>query len=708
MEFKNKNGSILQEIGRNINEEVKNGQIDPIIGRDAEIRKTIEILSRKQKSNPVLIGEPGVGKTAVVEGLATRIVHREVPSNLLDKVIYEISITSLLSGTMYMGSLEEKMQKLIKEVKEAAGSIILFIDEIHMIVGAGKNGMNNMDISNMLKPLLARGELKLIGATTYDEYSKYIESDGALERRLTKVMIKEPSELETLTIMRGLKSRWETYHGIKIHDSALVAATKLSIRYINDRNLPDKAIDLVDQAAAKLKTDMNSSPVFIEDIKKDLVHLQMEKIALEQENDEKSKQRILEIKKLINEKNVVIDKYNEELKKEKTIIDNLKKKRQELELKREKSNILINENRYEEASKILYLDIPKMEREVSLLETEYQSTMKDKILSDSLTEKEIATVVSERTGVPVANLLTKEKEKLLTLAKRMKEEVIGQDEAIDKIVAAVQRSRAGISNPDAPIGTFLFLGSTGVGKTMVAKVLAKNLFDSEKTLIRFDMSEFMEKHSVSKLIGTPPGYVGYEEKGALTEAIKRQPYSIILFDEIEKAHNDVLNILLQILDEGRLTDNHKKEINFKNTIIIMTSNIGHEAILENNRDKVIKTLNKTLKPELINRINDVIIFNPLDKEGINRIIANQLHTLVERVKENEYLINFSDKIINYINSNAYSYTYGARAIKRFITSNIENQLALLIIKGDLKKDHWYQIDIDEESRELIVNDETLV
>ncbi|KEZ24074.1 ATP-dependent Clp protease ATP-binding subunit [Ureaplasma diversum] len=701
MEFKDKGLNSLADFGRNLNQEILDNKIDPVIGRDDEIRRTIEILSRKTKNNPVLIGEPGVGKTAIIEGLAYRIVHKDVPSNLLNKTIIELSLSSLIAGASYQGQFEERLKNIINEVKKSNGDIILFIDEIHQIVGLGKNSGSNMDVANILKPLMARGEIKIIGATTLNEYRLYIEKDQALERRFTKVLVNKPTEQEALTIMRGLKPRWEAFHGIKIHDSALIAAVKLSERYINDRNLPDKAIDLIDEAAAKIKTQINSAPLELDEIKRELQHLQTEKAALDSEKDEKSQKRLASIKDQIEQKQKQFDELNNIYLAEKKQIDQLTNIRQKIEQTTHEIEFLQSEGKYEKASKLLYSDLPALNKQKEELEIKLNSEQsKHKLIVDSLSENEVADVISRATGIPLNNLLKDEKNKLLHIKDRLLEKIIGQDEAVELIANAVIRGRAGISNPAQPIGSFLFLGSTGVGKTELAKQLAIELFDSQKALIKFDMSEYMEKHSVSKLIGAPPGYIGYENAGLLTESVKRRPYCILLFDEIEKAHPDVLNLLLQILDDGVLKDSQNNEINFKNTIIIMTSNVGAKALLENDKIKAFEALHKTFRPEMLNRINEIIFFNKLPEEVVKSIAKKLLKELEVRLSTQDYEIGFDDSIANSMVEQAYSDTFGARPLKRWITRNIENQLAVMILEEKVLKNHPYKIKYNNKKDQI--------
>lgn len=691
----------LEAYGRNINQEVQNNKIDPIIGRDDEIRRVIEILSRKTKNNPVLIGEPGVGKTAIVEGLAQRIVHRDVPDNLLDKEIWELNLSSLIAGASYQGQFEERLNQVIKEIKNSNSQIILFIDEIHQLVGMGKTG-GAMDAANILKPMMARGELKLIGATTLNEYRQYIESDAALERRMTKVLVSEPTKTEALTIMRGLKEKWEVFHGVKITDNALVSAVNLSERYISDRFLPDKAIDLVDEACAKVQTEMHSMPQELDDIKREIINLKTEKVSLEKDQDEKSQERLKEI----NDKLDKLAKQDESLTavwtKEKQQADEIIA----LKTKIDNARVMIEQyqaiGEYAKASKLLYSEIPTLEQQKQQAEDKLKESS-NRMIKDTVTENEISEVIAKATGIPINKILESEKEKLLHLNEELQQRVKGQNDAVKLVSDAVLRGRAGINDPNKPIGSFLFLGPTGVGKTELAKALAFSLFDSEKSMIRFDMSEFMEKHSVSKLIGAPPGYIGYDQAGALTEAVRRNPYSVLLFDEIEKAHSDVLNLFLQILDEGSLKDSQGHNVNFKNTIIIMTSNIGSQLILEDKKDKVMSELLVYLKPELVNRIDEVIIFNPLNEDVVKDIANKLLNDLSIRLKNEDYLVRFDAKIASIISSRAFSNEFGARPLKRWIQNNIENKLAELIIANKLMKNHQIEISFDDKTDNLEIN-----
>lgn len=609
-----KEEDVLSKYGRNITEDVKKGKIDPVIGRDEEIRSITRILSRKTKNNPVLIGEPGVGKTAIVEGLALRIVKGDVPSSLKGKTIWELDMASLVAGAKYRGEFEERLKNVLNEIKKSNGDIIMFIDEIHMIVGTGAEGA--MDTSNILKPMLARGEIHVVGATTLNEYRKYIEKDGALERRFQKIKVSEPTVEDTITILRGLKERFEIHHGVTIQDKALIAATTLSNRYITDRFLPDKAIDLVDEACATIRVQMDSVPTELDKLTRDIMRLQIEKQALKKEKDDISIKRVNDI----SEKLVNMQAKEKELKeawnKEKNINDKIKAKKREIEKAKFELDQAENEYDLETAARLRHGDIPKLEKELE----ELTNLEKNKILSDTVTANDIATVISKWTNIPVSKLISSEKEKLLHLKENMEKRVMGQDEALTLVSDAIIKSRSGIKDPNRPIGSFIFLGPTGVGKTEVARTLAYELFDDEKHMIRIDMSEYMEKFSVSRLIGSPPGYVGYEEGGQLTEAVRRNPYSIVLFDEIEKAHPEVLNLLLQILDDGRVTDSNGRTVDFKNTIIIMTSNLGSEHILDGHKEEVMNEVKHHFRPEFINRVDEIIIFNPLDKEAISKIL----------------------------------------------------------------------------------------
>jgi len=681
--------NVLEKYGRDIVKNAQDGKIDPVIGRDEEIRSLTRILSRKTKNNPVLIGEPGVGKTAIVEGLALRIIRGDVPDTLKNKKIWELDIGALIAGAKYRGEFEERLKAVLKEIKESDGEIIMFIDEIHMIVGTQAEGA--MDAGNMLKPMLARGEIHVIGATTLNEYRKYIEKDGALERRFQKILVKEPNVMDTITILRGLKEKFEVYHGVNIKDNALITASTLSNRYITDRFLPDKAIDLVDEACATIKVQMNSVPIELDTLTRKIMQLEIEKEALKKENDEISSKRFLELK----DKIAILKKQEEDLRtkweKEKSINDSINKKKEELESAKFKLEQAENKYDLETAARLRHGTIPTLEKELESLRKQDES----QILSDTVDEEKIAEIISKWTNIPVKKLVGGEKEKLLNLKENMMKRVKGQDNAIQLVSEAIIRARAGIKDPNKPIGSFIFLGPTGVGKTEVAKTLASELFDDERHMVRIDMSEYMESFSVSRLIGAPPGYVGYDEGGQLTEAVRRNPYSIVLFDEIEKAHKDVFNILLQILDDGRITDSQGRTIDFKNTIIIMTSNLGSEYILENNDEQlVMNELKQTFRPEFINRIDEIIIFNSLNKTVIYDILDKIIKEIEERLNDKKIKIEITDKAKEYIINNSYNEQYGARPIRRYVSRNIENLLARKIIENEIKYNELITIDID--------------
>ncbi|WP_462218180.1 ATP-dependent Clp protease ATP-binding subunit [Mycoplasmoides genitalium] len=704
------NRNFLQEIGRNINDEVLKNKVDPIIGRDNEIRRLIEILSRKSKNNPVLIGEPGVGKTAIVEGFVRRVVSNDVPLNLRDVEIYELSLSGLIAGTKFQGEFEKRINTILKQVKESNGRIILFIDEIHQIVGLGRNSSSGaMDIANILKPMLARGEIKVIGATTLKEYREYIEKDGALERRFQKILINEPSSQEALTIMRGLKTRWELFHNITIFDSALVAAVEMSTRYINERNLPDKAIDLIDEAAAKIKTEMSSEPVAIDSLKREIINLETEYAALKQdkENDNKqSKKEYLEkLKKQLDALKQKRDSLINEWKKEKADFENINKLKKEIEEFQTKLETYQSEGNYESASKILYSDIPRLKKELESAQQKY-ATSKHDLFKTEVSENEIAEVISQTTGIPLKKLLESEKDKLLHLGDEIKKRVKGQDEAIDAVVNTVIRGRVNINDPNKPIGSFIFLGSTGVGKTELARSLAEVLFDNEKALIRFDMSEYMEKHSVAKLIGAPPGYIGYEQSGLLTEAVRRKPYSVLLFDEIEKAHPDVTNVLLQVLDDGTLKDSQGRVVNFKNTLIIMTSNLGSNFLLEGKKDLAIQSLKKHFRPEFINRIDEIVFFNVLEKDTVLSIINSLLAQLSKRLNKQNLFFNFDSNLTEFIYKSSFDQQFGARPIKRFIDHSVATLIAKYILQGKIKKGVGYNIAVVKDNITITQNNKS--
>ncbi|MCI5702487.1 MAG: AAA family ATPase [Erysipelotrichaceae bacterium] len=683
--------NVLEKYGRNIVDAAKSGKIEPVIGRDEEIRSITRILSRKTKNNPVLIGEPGVGKTAIVEGLALRIIKGDVPNSLKDKTIWELDMGALIAGAKYRGEFEERLKAVLKEITKSEGKIILFIDEIHMLVGAGAME-GAMDAGNMLKPLLARGEIHCIGATTLNEYRKYIEKDGALERRFQKVLVTEPNVLDTITILRGLKERFEVYHGVNIKDSALIAAATLSDRYITDRFLPDKAIDLVDEACATIKVQMDSSPVELDRLTRKIMQLQIELQAIKKDNDEDSKKRVVEIKEQIENLKKDESELRSKWEKEKNINETISKKKEELE--KAKFNLEQAENNYdlEAAAKLRHGVIPTLEKEIE----ELKKSDKYQILSDTVTDESIAEIISRWTNIPISKLVGTEKEKLMNLETNMIKRVKGQDEAIKLVCEAIIRARSGIKDPNRPIGSFIFLGPTGVGKTEVAKTLAYELFDDERHMIRIDMSEYMESFSVSRLVGAPPGYVGYDEGGQLTEAVRRNPYSIILFDEIEKAHKDVFNILLQILDDGRLTDSQGRTVDFKNTIIIMTSNLGSEHILENNdREKVMNELRANFKPEFLNRIDEIVIFNALNKDVIKEILTKIIKDLEARLKDKRITLKLTDEAANFIIDHSYNEAYGARPIKRYVTEKLETLIAKKLLSGELKEGTTLEIKVDQ-------------
>ena len=689
---------VLEKYGRDIVKHVRDGKVDPVIGRDSEIQNITRILSRKTKNNPVLIGEPGVGKTAIVEGLAHRIVKGDVPNSLKDKTIWELDLAALIAGAKYRGEFEERLKKVLKEIKDSDGKIILFIDEIHMIVGAGAEGA--MDAGNMLKPMLARGEIKCIGATTLNEYRKYIEKDGALERRFQKVIVKEPTVLDTITILRGLKQRFETYHGVNIKDSSLVAAATLSDRYITDRYLPDKAIDLIDEACATIKVQMDSVPESLNNIIREKMSKEIELQALKKEKDEMSLKRkeelSLKIESLKKQEDELRTKWNNE----KDINNKIKEKKIEIEKNYKKLSDAENNYNLEEAAKLRHAIIPNLEKELN----ELTKNNKSDILSDTIDDESIASIISKWTNIPISKLVGTEREKLLHLEENMKKRVKGQDNALKLVSNAIIRARAGIKDPTKPIGSFIFLGPTGVGKTEVAKTLASELFDSDKHMIRIDMSEYMESFNVSRLIGAPPGYVGYDEGGQLTEAVRRNPYSIVLFDEIEKAHKDVFNILLQILDDGRITDSQGRTVDFKNTIIIMTSNIGSEYILDNNKnsyDLVMKELKNSFKPEFLNRIDEIIMFNSLSKDVVYSILDNILKEIEYRLSDKQLKLNLTDRAKDFIINESYDQNYGARPIRRYVSGTLETLIATNIIAGNIKVGSTINIDVKDEELVLM-------
>ena len=691
--------NVLEKYGRDITKNVKDGKVDPVIGRDEEIRSITRILSRKTKNNPVLIGEPGVGKTAIIEGLASRIIKGDVPNSLKNKTIWELDMTSLIAGAKYRGEFEERLKAVLKKVKESDGEIIMFIDEIHMIVGSGAME-GAMDAGNMLKPMLARGEIHCIGATTLNEYRKYIEKDGALERRFQKVLVSEPTVMDTITILRGLKSRFEVYHGVNIKDKALVAAATLSDRYITNRFLPDKAIDLVDEACATIKVQMESVPTELDTLTRKIMQLQIEKEALKKEKDDISKNRIAEIEKnlleLKDKESILRGRWEDE----KDINNKISKKKEEIETANYKLETAENNYDLETAARYRHGIIPKLNHELE----ELQKLNKSEILSDTVDDESIAAIISKWTNIPTTKLVGSERDKLLHLEENMNKRVIGQKEALHLVSEAIIRARAGIKDPNRPIGSFIFLGPTGVGKTEVAKTLAYELFDDERHMVRIDMSEYMEPHSVARLIGSPPGYVGYDEGGQLTEAVRRNPYSIVLFDEIEKAHRDVLNILLQILDDGRITDSQGRTVDFKNTIIIMTSNLGSDYILNNDgnvEESVMRELKSNFKPEFINRIDEIIIFKSLSKNVIYDILDKIIREIENRLKDKKISINLTKEAKDYIINSSYDEKFGARPIKRYVQRNIESLIANEIILDHIKYGQTITIDVKNDKFEII-------
>ena len=699
----------LAKYGTDLVKRARDNELDPVIGRDTEIRNVIRILSRKTKNNPVLIGEPGVGKTAIAEGLAQRIVRGDVPEGLKDKTVFSLDMGALIAGAKYRGEFEERLKAVLEEIKKSEGKILLFIDELHTIVGAGKTE-GSMDAGNLLKPMLARGELHCIGATTLDEYRKYIEKDAALERRFQPVMVNEPTVEDTISILRGLKERYEVYHGVRIHDSALVAAATLSDRYITDRFLPDKAIDLVDEACASIRTEIDSMPSELDDVRRRIMQLEIEEMALKKETDKLSKERLEKLGAELAENK---DKYNEMKSRwdaEKQSVDEVKRIKSEIEQMHADIEQAQLHYEYEKAAKLKYYDLPALEKKLSEAEERSEQRKENTLVHDTVDEEEIAAIVAKWTGIPVTKLMEGEREKLLHLDKVIHERVVGQDEAVQKVTEAILRSRAGISDPNRPIGSFLFLGPTGVGKTELAKALADCLFDDEHNMVRIDMTEYMEKYSVSRLIGAPPGYVGYDEGGQLTEAVRRKPYSVVLFDEIEKAHPDVFNILLQVLDDGRITDSQGRTVDFKNTIIILTSNLGSQYLLdgidengnisEEARKGVMEELRRSFRPEFLNRLDEIVFYKPLSKENITGIIDLQIAALNKRLADKQLTCELTPAAKTFVIDAAYDPQFGARPLRRYLQHTVETLLAQRILRGDVLPGQTLVCDV--QNGELVI------
>ncbi|WP_124977241.1 ATP-dependent chaperone ClpB, partial [Aphanothece sacrum] len=696
----------LEKYGRDLTQLAREGKLDPVIGRDDEIRRTIQILSRRTKNNPVLIGEPGVGKTAIVEGLAQRIINRDVPESLRDRKLIALDMGALIAGAKYRGEFEERLKAVLKEVTDSQGNIVMFIDEIHTVVGAGAT-QGAMDAGNLLKPMLARGELHCIGATTLDEYRKYIEKDAALERRFQSVLVDEPNVVDTISILRGLKERYEVHHGVKIADTALVAAAMLSNRYISDRFLPDKAIDLVDEAAAKLKMEITSKPEELDEIDRKVLQLEMERLSLQKEEAQASRERLAKLEKELADLKEQQSQLNAQWQSEKEVIDQIQTVKEtinqiNLEIQEAERNYDLNK-----AAELRYGKLTNLQRKVKEFETkiEERQTTGKTLLREEVVETDIAEIIAKWTGIPIIKLVESEKEKLLHLEDELHERVVGQEEAVTFVAEAIQRSRAGLSDPNRPTASFIFLGPTGVGKTELAKALSQNIFDTEDALVRIDMSEYMEKHSVSRLIGAPPGYVGYDEGGQLTEAIRRRPYSVILFDEIEKAHADVFNMMLQILDDGRLTDSQGRTVDFKNTIIIMTSNIGSQYILDvvgddsrydEMRSRVMEAMGNSFRPEFLNRIDEIIIFHGLQKSQLREIVKLQVQLLKTRLEEQKMSLKLADSALDFVADIGYNPIYGARPLKRAVQRYLETSIAKSILKGEFKAGDTIFVDVEDE------------